>query len=645
MDSLAGNRVLYALEDIIHKEVESKLMNLSADDIVHAIQRRRDCQTIQNKLFNHLDGARLTTLINAREDSSAIYVDLLKQVIARMDSLNQTQHELHLNPLRSPGRSVTVNVAASTQTDMALLVDENSDPATPKPLLPIHTAETRIGDTPALVESTEASHCAYLTKEIPFMPQPPGLSAWVPMFMNRDEFHSIGPHLDISDATSRTPEVAKGLFDFIKFLNPPYLCARAEYILSLAGKANITLRGLDTIQDAMKLWNTTSYHGVGQKYITDIAKAFSAFHCFNQCKNMPRFSARKNQFFESSELLEDDSELEVFHKFAELDPEYLGRPVPKFYLQKWRNIVRFGARLSSLLNDNGGEPFMILFPLYELGICIEEKLVDTHFMDYLWGVIKSLLVKTGLGGFLRSLSSAVGELLLSGFGNPRIPRPKFAENLLPVLRGYSLSGIQLESPRESLDTLIGEPRYAPLVYCGNSYGSFPASLVRHLLCQGLSDDWCVLGEVETRQVASENMLLHDYKGVVIPLRIFGAWTLFFYTNPTRSKVTYPMKFIDPTNSVLRFTAATRLLTKWIPVQGDWVPDNVDLRSIRRIASQVASLEDSGIHVILHAIAMAKTGRPESRPLGVGMCKAIRLRYFVNLLNEMQTAVTKASAKR
>ncbi|KAI0142349.1 hypothetical protein F4776DRAFT_502564 [Hypoxylon sp. NC0597] len=97
MESLAHNRALSTLEDVIKQEVESKLMNLRADDMVHIILRRQDSQAIQVKLFSHLDGAKFSDMISTREDSRAIYVDLFKQVIAKVDSLSQAQDQRHSN--------------------------------------------------------------------------------------------------------------------------------------------------------------------------------------------------------------------------------------------------------------------------------------------------------------------------------------------------------------------------------------------------------------------------------------------------------------------------------------------------------------------------------------------------------------------
>ncbi|KAI0843481.1 hypothetical protein F5Y06DRAFT_283983 [Hypoxylon sp. FL0890] len=616
MEGLTHSRVSSALEDVIKEEVEFKLMNMSADDMINTIQRRQDCQTIHDKLFNHVDGARLTTMINAREDSRKIYVDLLKEVIAKMDTPSQTQHEHLAHPPTSSGRNPTVNVVASTQTDM----------------------------------------------EIPFAPQLPGLSAWVLTFMSKDECYSIGPHVNILDVTPKIQKVTKGFLDFTRFLNPPYLCARAEYVLSLTGKAGFTLHGLDNIRGVMKLWNTASYQGLDQRYTTDIAKAFSALHCFNHYRNMRGISARNDRFSQNSERLHNHSELEVFSKFTEIDAEYHGGQ-EDYHKQRWRNIVQFGGQLSPLVHDYGGEPFMLLFPLYELSKCINESLVDTHSMDYLWGRIKALLVETGFGDFLRSLSTAVGALLISSFRDADVSRRTFKEKLLPVLEMYSLRAVQLTYP--SLDVDI-KSECAPLVCCGHSAqpvhlsaessfspmlllklvnGWLGESVIRHLLRQGLSDDWCILGNAEVQQVASENMLLHDYKGIVIPLEIFEGWTLFFYTNPACSDVTHPIKFIDPTGNASKIQAAKRILSNWIPESEDWVPEKVNMQSIQPIASQVASPKDSVIHIILHAISMAKTGKPESRPLDANVCRAIRLRYFVNLLNEVQVAVAKASEKR
>ncbi|OTA96662.1 hypothetical protein M434DRAFT_27534 [Hypoxylon sp. CO27-5] len=616
MESLANNRALSALEDVIKGEVELKLMNLSVDDMVHTILRRQDSQAIQSRLFGHLDGAKFSEMINAREDSHTIYIDLFKQVIAKMDSPSQTQHQHH---------------------------------------------------------SEAPSDCAYLTQNIPFTPQLSGMSAWAPMFMSEDEFYSIGFQWKKSDTIPKMQEVLDGLFAFRKFLNPPYLCIRAFHILSVAGEIDIYPNTLNTTQGVVKLWNVADHTGPGvnyNKYTADISKALSAFYCFTQYKNTSGLLTRNDQSPHSNETLENDLELKFFDEFARMECEnFRSGPVQKSDKERWRNIAKFGGRLSSLLNDHGGRSFVFWFPLHELSTCIEEELVDTQSMDYLWEGIRGLLVKTGLGDFLKSLSTEADELLFSSLGIRQVSPLTAMDTLSPVFRMYSLGSTTETPPKVDIEILSCQPELSPLVYFGSYSGPVhlsaessisPNSLLklvdglldgdvmRHLLRQELPDDWCVLSRNETRQVADENMLLHDYRGIVIPLCLSHGWTFLFYANPMRCPDAYPLQFVDPNlcfgGDLSRFLEAKDLVSRWIPEDAAWVPRRVNEHEVKLASSQAASRLDSGIHVIVNAIAMAKTGEPESRALNARMCKAIRARYFVILLNDMRTAIEKATKK-
>ncbi|OTA57875.1 hypothetical protein K449DRAFT_385938 [Hypoxylon sp. EC38] len=235
---------------------------------------------------------------------------------------------------------------------------------------------------------------------------------------------------------------------------------------------------------------------------------------------------------------------------------------------------------------------------------------------------------------------------------------------------YSLRSITETPPKVGIEILSCQPELAPLVYCGPWSGPvhlsaesslFPDSLlklvngclmgdvIRYLLRQELPDNWCVLSQNDILQVADENMLLHDYRGIVIPLCLSNGWTFLFYTNPTSCPDAYPLQFVDPnlcfSGDLSRFLKAKDLVSRWIPKDAAWVPEEINEHQIKLASSQGASRLDSGIHVILNAIAMAKTGESESRELNARMCKAIRARYFVILLNDMRTAIEKATKKR
>ncbi|KAI1781186.1 hypothetical protein F4818DRAFT_451373 [Hypoxylon cercidicola] len=635
--------------------------------MVDTVLRRPDHQAIYNTLFDRLYEGSVSRMISTREDTRKVYQDLFSEVIAKMENEGQGQQELvaiHVDPSMQIGVASPQTPSSNDSTygsqphaSEAKRQILPSRPGSPKADTTDTTAKSGGDALPYQENHVPSGVSGNAIRNIGFEPLESGLDAWAPTFMNTAEFCNIGPRPNEMETTPRVHNIAKGLYDFLDFLNPAYLSYRAERFAKKRLQKN---GGFDMIprlknaRDIVKYWHT-----LGERY-NDINTAFMAVRCFDLYEKQTGILTQ-NEPFPSS----NDSELEAFTEYAERERDIKKRSVIlKKDKVKWRDMMRLGRQLSLLLKDFGGEYFLILFPLQKLTTCIEEKLESIHSIQYPWDMIRSLLEHTGLGEFFRCLSGAVGQFFISDFRKDDISEGSFMKHIAPVFEKYSLKGITGTSPRLRF-TASSQPEQTPLVFCGNPLRSVhlgadlslhPLSLlqfvdqalekdiVEHLIQQGLPGGWSLLGLDDISQAADEDMLLHDFKGIVIPLCIDDGWCLFCYVNPTRFKTAHPITFIDPTNDEERYLKALGLFTKWIPKHQDWVPEAISARSVKPIDSQVTCERDSGIHIILHAGAMARTGKPESRLMDKKMCRDFRVRHFVALLNEVQQAATKAALK-
>ncbi|KAI1766539.1 hypothetical protein GGR53DRAFT_485706, partial [Hypoxylon sp. FL1150] len=394
--------------------------------------------------------------------------------------------------------------------------------------------------------------------------------------------------------------------------------------------------------------------------------AFIAVQCFNLPGNQAGNSTRNdNSLFHG--IPNDDLEVEAFTSYARIERDIRkGSTIWRTDKTKWRNIMKLGGQLSPLMKDYGGESFLILFPLYELGVSIEEKLTSIHSFQYAWDMIRSLLQHTGLGELFRSLSSAVGNLLISRFRTRGSADRSFMTHIAPVFEKYLLKGISEHSPRLVMDKPV-VARWAPIAVCGNRNHSYVhlseglslypwdlltlinedlnENVVHHLIRQELPYGWRLLKREETCKTADKAMLLDDFDGYIIPLCIDGGWCLVCYVNPMRSETTHPITFIDPRKSKQRHTRVLDLLADWISRDQGWVPKEIDAQSTKVVDVQTTRKQESGIHVILHAVSMAKAGQPECRPMNEKMCRDFRVRHFVTLLNEVHQEFTEVASKK
>ncbi|KAI1418081.1 hypothetical protein F5Y13DRAFT_150518 [Hypoxylon sp. FL1857] len=652
MANLLSSTATSAIDEIIKKEIDSTLLKLSADEIVTMIARREDHQVIFDRLFDQLHGGNISRMLNKRKDSRILYQDLFKDVLAKMENCDQGQLQEHKDTTKSSEGGIIVNVTAATQTDAIPMIKGNGlvliTPNTPDP--------SSTGSRPAPNKEHNTS-----TRSIQHVPKIPNLNAWAALFMSHNEFCDIGPQVNILDVTGRFQRIAKGLFHFIKLLNPPYLCHRAEWLQNQVGsRGGRVLVQLDTTKDIAR---SRHMPHSPNRHFNDICEAFMAVRCFSLYKEYAEPSTQDIQSSLDKEVLEGDLDLDACAKFVGENIEDVSRKSKKV---EWRNIIGLGGRLSSLLKDFGGESFLVLFPLYELSLHIKESLANIYPHSYPWRSLRNLLEETGLGCFFRSLSNAVGNHLLAGIKGRTFSYTDFKANLATFREDYFSKGVSHTIVDQCISHFDGEPRSSALVFCGQPsqliHLSAESSLkprtllqfmdemlgediVRHMIRRELPHDWTVLGSDGISQVADEKILLHDFKGIVIPLCIDKGWILFCYTNPKRSNVTHPISCINPTRSEDRFRAALASLSKLIPKHGNWIPKNVTTQSVKIVQTQVSSELDSGIHVILNAVAMASEGKHEVPPLDEKVCKALRVECFVAMLNEVHEAVAKAAKKR
>lgn len=454
MATPSDNRLMSALDGIIKEEVASALRSLSIDDMVEAILRRPDHQAIYDKLFNRLYGGSISRMIGTRGDTRKIYQDLFGELIAKMEIQSQGQQEQHESAVESTDKQTPIDAKPSIQIDVENTQipssNESAPGSRPQALESRHQPLPPGSYSPEVGPAARSGVIAMPPKEdigttgasredihsIGFGPLEPGLDAWAPMFTSEAELRNIGPRVNEIHTTPRSYKVARGFYDFIECLNPAYLSGRAEYLTKRFPR---TLR----LENTREL--VTSWHAVGEGYsdeVNDISIAFMAVRCFDL------YQKTHNTIFLRSRVSDEDEELETFTDYAESERDIRkGSVILKKDKTKWRDIMRLGGQLSSLLKDFGGESFLILFPLHELSDKIGESLVSIHSIQYPWNMIRSLLEHTGLGDFFRSLSGAVGDLLISRFRTQDDPKGSFMEHIAPVFEKYYLKGITKNTPR------------------------------------------------------------------------------------------------------------------------------------------------------------------------------------------------------
>ncbi|KAI0809390.1 hypothetical protein GGR55DRAFT_649785 [Xylaria sp. FL0064] len=269
-----------------------------------------------------------------------------------------------------------------------------------------------------------------------------------------------------------------------------------------------------------------------------------------------------------------------------------------------------------------------------------------------------------MGKLFKSMATPIGVPLVRSFwGGPSMTRSEFFLRLNHIRRSYSLSQILEFSPRLKSSILANQPRSVAFGYCGRlelevkhwdlDLSLTPLSLlqlagnhvepqiVEYLIQKRLPRNWKIVGQKGLHNTASKDLLLCDYVGILIPLCIDGGWTLLCYSNPVYLQDDdCILKLVNPTKKGSRCHAALKLIEGWIPKDQPWIPNGLRLDLVTEVNSQQATEEDSGMHIILEALSMARTGKPESRPLNEQVCKGLRIKYFVELLNELQEVVNK-----
>ncbi|KAF2965428.1 hypothetical protein GQX73_g8121 [Xylaria multiplex] len=584
-----------------------KFLTSEANSEADTIVCRKNRRSFYNKLFKWIE---------TKPDKDELYQDLFNYASAKINARKQNRRQQQ--QLEQPTRSVR-------STDDTLV---NKD--------------TILDEKPSY---------DYMAAYDEFEPQTSGLKIWVLMFMTNNEIYNMAPAMGRLDKRK-----SDSLLTFVRYLNPNYICFRVDHIINLVWTDDLAIPDMKSVENTIRAWNDAYKFNLRNSII----RACAAVSCFSHFRRFEKAIVH-SKLLKNSSAMGKYFEDSACSMFAKLDNES-----PGSHIEKWRQIMNLGKNLSILAKYFGGEGFLLLLPLSELQIITGERLRKFHSTTALWKVLYDLLRFTEMGTFFRSMASTIGiPLIHHCCGGSGSPQYELSQRLNTIRLLYSLPQISEFTPRLSAHVLARRPDSTPFGYCGNlevkhltsNLSLMPLSLlqfvsdclepgiVEHLIRQNLPREWAVIGKEDISQPANKELLLCDYQGVMIPLLIDNGWSLFCYTNPIKSETDYLIKFINPTKSYERHQAALNLLSAWIPRNGPWIPNGLKLRLVKVIKSQCTDENDSGIHVILNAIAMARTGKPELRSLSKQVCKGLRIKYFVHFLHELQEVVNKEATKR
>ncbi|KAI1737159.1 hypothetical protein F4680DRAFT_468369 [Xylaria scruposa] len=593
---------------------EEKIKLNSAIDL---IMRNENLYDVHNKLFDQLFGS-VCRWIETRPDRKELYQDLFDHAIAEINACN---------PSHGQEQQQSAPAYRSTQ----IIFEKGDD----------------ISDI--------TYPCKYLAPYNSFEPQIPGLGIWVLMFLTKEEIYDMTPAIKLLDK-----KILEPLSTVIPYLNPNYICFRLNYMLKHAETdAGLKFPDMRSAESTVQAWNDAC----GSGFRNNLVRTFVAVSCFNHFRRFEEAVVR-------SRLLEDPARMSEYLEdsacamFSRLDDENHHHDISA--QEKWRKVKNLGASLSILARKFGGEGFLILFPFSELETRLGKRLLEFDPTSALWKVLSDLLHSTEIRNFFKSMADSIGVPLINKFcSGPSRPQHELVEQLSSLRRQYLLPVVSRYIHWHKASVSARQPSNAPFWYCDGrelvrltpDLSLTPSSLaqivagnhlkpeiVEHLIQLLLPHEWKVLGKEDISHPATKELLLCDYQGIMIPLFVHNGWTLFCYTNPIRSEVTSLIKCINPSGSLERQNAASEILSPWFPTDATWVPQGLKSRLIEQVPSQAATEIDSGIHVVIEAIAMAKTGKPESRLLNEQVCKGLRVKYFVQLLNEMQEAANKAAMK-
>ncbi|KAI0418667.1 hypothetical protein F5X98DRAFT_373480 [Xylaria grammica] len=582
--------------------------NLAADAAVC----RGEHHNIDNELFNQLISGSISRWIETRPNKEELYQDLFDHAFAKIHACRQNQRQRQAGPSTHSTHSTSITL-------------KNED---------------------SILDGKFS--CKYLEPYNSFEPQTPGLGTWVPMFMTKEEIYSTAPAMGRLDKSK-----SDSLLAFIRYLNPNYISFRADHVINIVGTDGFTLPDMRSAKDTVRAWNNAREFGLRSSLI----RALAAVSCFSHFRQFERAVVR-SQLLENPDGMRTYFEDSACAMFAELDNETCRHT--RVTVEKWRKIKNLGANLSVLARHFGGEGFLILFPLSELEVFLGKQLLGVHSTIALWKVLYDVLHSTEMGVFFKSMARTIGIPLIDNCcGGPSLPQREYFQRLDAIRLQYSLPPISESTPRLAASVLARKPGSAPFGYCDSLEakhltpnlpltplsllqvaGNLEPGIVEYLIRKNLPREWAVIGREEISRPATKGLLLCDYQGIMIPLLINNGWTLFCYTNPIRSDTDHLIKLINPTKSYDRHRVALNMLSAWIPSHAPWAPNGLKVQLVKVVESQRTVEDDSGIHVILNAIAMAGTGKPELRLLNEQICKGLRIKYFVHLLNDLQEVVNK-----
>ncbi|KAI5928259.1 hypothetical protein F4810DRAFT_185818 [Camillea tinctor] len=621
--------------------------SMEVDEVVEHILLRKDRQDILNRLFDEIHGVNILSMVESRSDSSTIYQRLCADVLQKLSEHFRVSLFATTNQTKQGGSSKE-QIASVSRT-----LSKPNDTSNDISLLKLPSAADPIAKS-----DTHPSLGEYLTHSTTFEYGLSRLGIWVPTFITKDEICSVMPLVNELDVTERRKKMIAGLLDFSKLLNPFYLYFQARKMFSLMKEGKISVyREPRNIEDIIISWNravtSTEDH---------VLQAIISFRCFQKCKEHMKKLMEERKGLAGAGSLEESIEWSTCTTFAQMEKrmkqsERESKHASVSETKKWLHILKLGEGMSAMQEAFGGLNFLVLFPFYELTHHTKETFFNMYKFPYVWQALINIIQSTSLGEFFRSMAAEIGDALLKQLGGSDILAQNFGSllsshcikhGLTPTvvhLRGLDRSYI-IEHPEQS--SLAFVQPLKPLRLDMNTTllpkeliqfmgGNLGKDIVQYLIRRDLAGNWAIMGEDDIPKTANLKLTLEKHYGIQIPLFINNGWVLVQCVTSTIAQGKYSISFLDPAGGKDRLRTVLSLLSSC-------AIDRANIHEVHEVDCQAASEQDSGIHIILHAEAMRRNGKPETRQLNRQVCKALRIKYFVALLDAVYSAAYKKSQK-
>ncbi|KAI8944641.1 hypothetical protein F4801DRAFT_599454 [Xylaria longipes] len=364
----------------------------------------------------------------------------------------------------------------------------------------------------------------------------------------------------------------------------------------------------------VRAWNEAD----GSNLRDNLIRKFAAVSCFNHFRRFEE-AVVHSEFLDDPQNMSGYFDDDIYAMFAKLDSGNRDRHI--IIRAKWRRMKKLGSHLSMLARHLGGEGFLVLFPLFELEIVLRRRLIQFHWAAALWKMLDNLLRSTGMGKFFKSMANSVGVPLINKcYGGSSLPRHDILGRLNIMHAQYSLPTVSDYTPRlapfgyfGSLEArhLASDISLTPLSLLQFVGGRLDSEIVEYLIRQQLPREWAVLGKEDISHPATKELLLFHQP----------------YVEPCKASCSVEDNLgLDPNRCSVG-------------------PPGLRSKLVQQVDSQGATETDSGTHIIIDAIAMAKTGKPESRILNEQVCKGLRIKYFLCLINDLQETANKEAMKK